>query len=64
MKVRANRYLLLEDTLYKRSFILSLLRCLIDEEADYVLREIHEGVCKNHSGGPVMAIKAMRAGYH
>lgn len=58
------RYSLLDDVLYKRGFSLPLLRCLSEEEADYVLREIHERICGNHSRGRSMAHKAIRAGYN
>ena len=30
------------------------------EEADYVLREIHERICSNHSGARTLAFKALR----
>jgi len=37
--------------LYKNSFTLPLLRCILKDEAEYVLREIHQG--GNNSGvGP------------
>ena len=39
------------------------LRCLDEDDADYVLREVHEGVCKNHSGARSLAHKALRQGY-
>jgi len=42
LKCRAARYALLDEVLYRRGFTLPLLRCLDNEEADYVLREIHE----------------------
>ena len=45
LKYRAARYTLLDEVLYHRGFTLPLLRCLDKEEADYVLREIHEGIC-------------------
>lgn len=64
MNVRVGQYLLLDDTLYKRSFTLPLLKCLSKEEADYVLQKIHEGICKNHSGDRAMAHKAIRIGYY
>ncbi|GFZ06995.1 hypothetical protein Acr_18g0011650 [Actinidia rufa] len=40
-----------------------LLRCLRPEEAEYVLREIHEGICGNHSGARSLAKKIIRQGY-
>ncbi|XP_052289889.1 uncharacterized protein LOC127899803 [Citrus sinensis] len=63
LKCRAARYTLLDGVLYCRGFTLPLLRCLDDEEADYVLREIHEGICGNHSGARTLAFKALRQGY-
>ena len=49
LKVRASRFVLIKDVLYKRSFSRPYLRCLGNEEADYVMREIQEGICGNHS---------------
>lgn len=37
VRIRASWYLFLGDTLYKRSFALPLLRCLFEEEVDYML---------------------------
>ena len=63
LKCRAARYTLLDGILYRRGFTLPLLRCVDDEEADYVLREIHEGVCGNHLGARTLPFKALRQGY-
>lgn len=49
LKVRAACFVLIVDVLYKRGFSRPYLRCLIPDEADYVIREVHEGVCQNHS---------------
>jgi hypothetical protein len=43
---------------------LPLLKCLSEDEADYALKEIHGGVCGSHSGGRILAHKAIRAGYY
>ena len=50
LKVQASRFVLIKDVLYKRGFSHPYLRCLSPEEADYVMREVHEGICRNHSG--------------
>ena len=49
LKVQAARFVLIKDVLYKRGFSRPYLRCLSPEEADYVIREVHEGICRNHS---------------
>ena len=48
LKVRASRFVLIKDVLYKRGFSRPYLRCLSNEEADYVMREVHERICRNH----------------
>ena len=50
VKVRAARFVLIKDVLYKRGFSCPYLRCLGNEEADYVMREVRKGICGNHSG--------------
>ncbi|GKV15530.1 hypothetical protein SLEP1_g26315 [Rubroshorea leprosula] len=50
LRKKASRYTLVDGVLYKRSFSLPLLRCLNPYEAEYALREVHEGVCGNHVG--------------
>ena len=50
LKVQASRFVLIKDVLYKRGFSRPYLMCLSHEEADYVMREVHEGICGNHSG--------------
>ena len=50
IEVWVARFVLIKDVLYKRGFSCPYLRCLGNEEADYVIREVHEGICGNHSG--------------
>ncbi|XP_059664260.1 uncharacterized protein LOC132310035 [Cornus florida] len=64
VKMRAARYTLIKGVLYKRSFSIPYLRCVSSEEVDYILREIHLGVCGNHVGGRSFANKAIRLGYY
>jgi ribonuclease HI len=64
IKTQATRYSLLGELLYKRGYSEPLMKYLSKTKADYVLKEIHGGVCGNHSGGRMLAQKAMRAGYY
>ena len=50
VRVRVARFTVMNDKLYQRGFSLPYLKFLNPEEAMYVLREIHEGVCGNHLG--------------
>uniref|UniRef100_A0A2N9H5N8 Uncharacterized protein n=1 Tax=Fagus sylvatica TaxID=28930 RepID=A0A2N9H5N8_FAGSY len=64
LPIRASRFQLLGGILYKMGFSRPHLRCLSPEEANYVIREVHEGVCGNHSGARSLAHKLTRAGYY
>ena len=64
LRIRSARYILLNDILYKRGFSQPYLRCLSPDEANYVLREVHEGACGNHSGARSLIHKVVRAGYY
>ncbi|KAK3037368.1 hypothetical protein RJ639_030466 [Escallonia herrerae] len=60
----AARYAVVESVLYKRSFTLPYLRCLTPTEADYALREVHEGICGQHLGGRALAHKVLWQVYY
>ncbi|XP_027351054.1 uncharacterized protein LOC113862116 [Abrus precatorius] len=64
IKAHAAKYLLLGKELYRRGISIPMLKCLEDDQAKYVMREIHEGICGTHSGGRTMAAKVLRAGYY
>ena len=64
IKVKSARYILMDEMLYKRGFSQPLLRCLALDEANYMLREVHEGACGNHSGARLLVHKVIRRGFY
>ena len=64
LRARSARFSLLRGTLYKRGFSTPLLKCIGKEDANYVLREVHEGICGNHIGAQALARKTLRQGYY
>ena len=64
LKVQASRFVIIRDVLYKRGFSRLYLRCLSHDEADYVMREVHEGIYGNHSGAQSLVHKLIQAGYY
>ena len=64
LRVRSARFILLRGTLYKRGFSAPLFKCVGNEDADYVLREVHEGICDNHIGARTLVGKTLRQGYY
>ena len=63
LKVQASRFILIKDILYKRGFSRPYLRCLGPEEADYIMREVHEGICGNHLGAQADSSRILLAYY-
>ncbi|GKV28927.1 hypothetical protein SLEP1_g37913 [Rubroshorea leprosula] len=64
IKRRAAHFTVLDNQLYKRAASMPLLRCLTPYEAEYAVREVHEGVCGTHIGGRTLARKLLRHGYY
>ena len=64
LNVQAARFVLMKDNLYKRGFSCPFLRCLSPKEADYVMREVYEGICENYLRLWSLVHKLIRAGYY
>ncbi|XP_021812768.1 uncharacterized protein LOC110755796 [Prunus avium] len=64
LRYRSARYIVINDILYKRGYTTSYMKCVTEEQGKYVLREIHSGVCGDHSGSRSLAHKAFRQGYY
>jgi len=64
LKVQASHFVLIKEVLYKKGFSCPYLRCLGLEEANYVMREVHKGICGNHSGARSLVNKLIRTGYY
>ncbi|XP_058078625.1 uncharacterized protein LOC131226949 [Magnolia sinica] len=63
LRLRATRYAIIGDTLYKKGYFLPYMRCLRPDEAEYMIQETHEWICGNHSGGQALAQKIICQGY-
>jgi ribonuclease HI len=63
LRVRAARYIVLNSILYKKGHSQPYLRCLRNDEVEYVMQEIHEEICGNHSGSRALTLKILRQGY-
>ena len=61
---RSARFTVHKGCLYKQGFFAPILKCIEGRDADYVLKEVHEGVCGNHIGARELAGKVLRQGYY
>nr|GEU62915.1 ribonuclease H-like domain-containing protein [Tanacetum cinerariifolium] len=64
LRLKARKYELIERVLYRRSFLTPWLRCVGPLQANYVMREIHEGSCSMHAGPRSVVAKAIRLRYY
>ncbi|XP_021991924.1 uncharacterized protein LOC110888721 [Helianthus annuus] len=64
VRVKALQYELIGEELYRRSYLGPSLKCIDMEEAEYVIREMHEGICGMHSGPRTVVRRAMNAGFY
>ena len=64
LRSRSAMFTIHRGTLYKRGFFTPILKCIAREDADYMLREVHEGVCGNHIRARALAGKVLRQGYY
>ena len=63
IRKRATRFTMLNDEIYKKGFSQPYLRCVKEEEAKYILEEVHEGIYVDHIGARSLVGKIIRAGY-
>ena len=64
IRTRSARFTNHRGSLYKRGFFTPILKCIARKDADYVLREVHEGVYGNHIGARTLVGKVLRQGYY
>ena len=64
LRARSARFTVHGGTLYKRGFFTLILKNVGKEDANYILREVHEGICGNHIGARTLAGKILRQGYY
>lgn len=64
IKRKSHRFAVIKEIIYKNSFLGPWLRCVGPRQAEYVLREIHEGSCGMHARTRSVVAKALITGYY
>ena len=64
LRTRSARFTIHRGTPYKRDFSTPIIKCVGKEDTNYVLKEVHEGICGNHIGARSLATKTLRQGYY
>ncbi|XP_076903795.1 uncharacterized protein LOC143558621 [Bidens hawaiensis] len=64
IKHKALNYQMIDHILYRRSFLGPVVRCVDAEDENYLIREVHEGICGLHSGPRMAVARIMNEGYY
>ncbi|GKA14236.1 reverse transcriptase domain-containing protein [Tanacetum coccineum] len=60
---KIGNYTIEDGVLYRKSYLVPLMRCVGPLQANYVIREVHMGSCGMHDGPRQVVAKAMNLGY-
>ena len=64
LKIKAANYSMYNGELYRRSLSHPWSKYVSPEKCNYVLREIHEGICGAHEAQNTIIWKALLQGYY
>ncbi|GKD97720.1 hypothetical protein Tco_1381617, partial [Tanacetum coccineum] len=58
--MKISQYVMVEGVLFKNSYLSPMLRCVRPLQANYIIKEVHEGACGMHAGARLVVAKIMR----
>nr|GEU36171.1 reverse transcriptase domain-containing protein [Tanacetum cinerariifolium] len=64
LQMKIGQYVVEDGVLFKKSYLSPMLRCVGSLQANYIIREVHEGACGIHVGARSVVAKIMRQGYY
>ncbi|XP_043694145.1 uncharacterized protein LOC122644831 [Telopea speciosissima] len=64
LRKHATQFILQGSLLYKRSYDGIQLLCVDEEQAQTIMKEIHQGICRPHMNAKMLTKKILRMGYY
>ncbi|GKA45610.1 reverse transcriptase domain-containing protein [Tanacetum coccineum] len=61
---KIGNYTMEYGVLYRKSYLVPLMRCIGPLQANYIIREVHMGSCGMHNGPRQVVAKAINLGYY
>jgi hypothetical protein len=61
---RSKAFVVLQGKLYKKSITGILQRCIMPQEGQVILKDVHARICGHHASRRAIAAKAFRAGFY
>nr|GEV78717.1 reverse transcriptase domain-containing protein [Tanacetum cinerariifolium] len=50
LRMKIGQYIVKDEVLFKKSYLSPMLRCVGPMQANYIIRDVHEGACGMHAG--------------
>ena len=64
LHLKSTSYQIIDGVLFKKNYDVLFLRCLEQEDASKVVKELHDGPARGHFLGDITTQKILRAGYY
>jgi hypothetical protein len=64
LKHGSRDFAIVEGQLYKKGISQPMLKCITETEGLEILREVHDGTCRSHSGPRALTAKVIRQGFY
>ncbi|GJR00158.1 reverse transcriptase domain-containing protein [Tanacetum coccineum] len=64
LQIKAPQYRMIDDKLYRKSYLSPWLRCIGPVKAKSIIQEIHQGSCEMHAGPRSVVSKITKLGYY
>ncbi|GJZ97772.1 reverse transcriptase domain-containing protein [Tanacetum coccineum] len=64
LRIKAPRYKMIDDKLYRKSYLSSWLRCVGPIQEKGIFQEVHQGSCGMHAGPRLVVSKITKLGYY
>lgn len=64
VKLQASYYVIINNEMSRRAILRSLLKRVDEVNMEYVLDEVHKGICRMHTGGRSMATRVIYVDYY
>nr|GEV15823.1 hypothetical protein [Tanacetum cinerariifolium] len=64
LRLKIGQYVMEEGIMFKKSYLSLMLECVGPLQANYIIREVHEGACGMHAEIRLVVAKIMTQGYY
>ena len=60
LRLKVTHYIIYNEKIYRKGYSMPFLKCIAPSKVEYIMREIHKGICGNHAEKQSLAFKTLR----